>query len=353
MDPSFVYAPDGAFSDFIGCPLDGPWTVTVQDNQGVDDGYIFQWTINFDAALYPDPETYQNTIVSDFWSSDPTIVSGQTDTAIVVVPIVAGPHSYTYNVTDDFGCSYDTTVIIFTLPQPTIFPDTLACFQNFNVQGTTAYAGGVWSAADTAVHFSSTTAMNPSISVSVPGTYTVTFTDNACGTSISSDIFYPGGVYTQVLDTVLCVGVSYEINAQANPNILNFSWNTGETGPSITVLSPGDYIVTSSNECYTHTDTATIGNKVCDIAVPNIMVLSSTSGNNLFFIEYAGVKSFECTILNRWGNTIYEYNNPAGSWDGKTKSGDLVDEGTYFYMIKAELESGEELTKQGFVQVYH
>ena len=37
----------------------------------------------------------------------------------------------------------------------------------------------------------------------------------------------------------------------------------------------------------------------------------------------------------------------------KTKGGDLVDEGTYFYMIKAELESGEELTKQGFVQVYH
>src|SRR3990167_4006978 len=354
MDPSFVYAPDGSFSDFIGCPLDGPWTVTVQDNQGVDDGYIFQWTINFDAALYPEPETYQNEIVTDFWTSDPTIVSGQTDTAIVVIPDTPGSHSYTYNVTDDFGCSYDTTVIIFTLPQPTIFPDTLACFQNFNAQGTTAFAGGVWTASDTCVHFNpSNTALNPSIWTSVPGTYTVTFTDNACGTAISSEIFYPGSVYTQVNDTILCVGVSHTINASQQPSILNYSWNTGESCPSITVLSPGDYIVTTSNECYTHSDTATIGNKVCDIAVPNIITLSSLNGNNIFFIEYEGVKTFECTILNRWGNLIYEYTDPAGGWDGKTKGGDLVDEGTYFYMIKAELESGEELTKQGFVQVYH
>jgi gliding motility-associated-like protein len=73
----------------------------------------------------------------------------------------------------------------------------------------------------------------------------------------------------------------------------------------------------------------------------------------VFFVQYEGVKTFECTILNRWGNIIYEYNNPAGGWDGRTKGGDLVDEGTYFYIIKAELEGGEELTKQGFVQVYH
>ncbi|MBI3239215.1 MAG: gliding motility-associated C-terminal domain-containing protein, partial [Flavobacteriia bacterium] len=42
----------------------------------------------------------------------------------------------------------------------------------------------------------------------------------------------------------------------------------------------------------------------------------------------------------------------AGGWDGRTKGGDFVEDGTYFYIIKAKLESGEELTKQGFVQVY-
>jgi len=353
MNPNGIYLPDGSFSDFIGCPLDGPWTITVQDNQGVDDGYIFQWGLTFDASLYPAPETYQNVIVTDFWSNDPTIVSGQSDTAIVVVPTVPGYHSYTYNVVDNFGCSYDTTVQIYALPQPTIFPDTIGCFYTYTVQGTTAFNGGVWTASDTAVHFNSTTLLNPIITASVAGTYTVTFTDNACGTAVSADIFFPPFVYTQVLDTVICVGSSYVVNASTQPGILNYNWSTGETGPSITISNPGDYIVIASNQCHFHTDTATIGNKVCDIEVPNIMVLSSTNGNNAFYVVQSGVKEFHCTIVNRWGNTMYEFNDAAGKWDGKDNNGHFVEDGVYFYIINAVLDNGDVLDKQGFVQVYN
>jgi hypothetical protein len=111
--------------------------------------------------------------------------------------------------------------------------------------------------------------------------------------------------------------------------------------------------VTASNACHSYIDTATIGNKVCDITVPNIISLSSTAGNNLFFVQYDGIEFFTCTILNRWGNEIYEYYDPAGTWDGKTQGGTLVEDGTYFYIIKAQFYGGEEVTKQGFVQVYH
>jgi flagellar hook assembly protein FlgD len=64
------------------------------------------------------------------------------------------------------------------------------------------------------------------------------------------------------------------------------------------------------------------------------------------------VKSFECTIVNRWGNVIKKYNNPSLPWDGKTEDGKFVEEGVYFYIIKAVLDSGEEVERQGFVQVY-
>jgi hypothetical protein len=83
-----------------------------------------------------------------------------------------------------------------------------------------------------------------------------------------------------------------------------------------------------------------------------VISLSSTVGNNTWFVEYEGVETFNCTILNRWGNKIYEFIDPAGSWDGRTTGGDLVEEGTYFYIIKAKFfGSDEEITKQGFVQV--
>jgi len=32
MNPNGVYLPDGDFNNFIGCPVNGNWTITVQDN---------------------------------------------------------------------------------------------------------------------------------------------------------------------------------------------------------------------------------------------------------------------------------------------------------------------------------
>jgi subtilisin-like proprotein convertase family protein len=350
MDPSFTYQPDGNFSDFIGCPLEGDWTITVQDNQGIDDGYIFQWGIVFDASLYPNPETYQNYIVTENWTADPTIISGQSDTSIIVLPVVAGPHNYTYNVVDDFGCAYDTTVVLYALPQPEIFPDTMACFYNFNVQGTQAYDGGVWTASDTAVHFTDPNALNPSIWTYTPGTYTVTFTDNACGTSVSADIYYPAYVYTEMADTVICQNMIYTINTLQLPQNQNYLWSTGETTPTISIQSPGVYGLTVSNECHTYTTDVTIGSKLCDILAPNIIMPGTSLGNEAFFVQYEGLKTFKCTILNRWGNKIFEYDNPAEKWDG-TFDGKRVEDGVYFYYIDAELESGEALSKQGFFHV--
>ena len=80
-------------------------------------------------------------------------------------------------------------------------------------------------------------------------------------------------------------------------------------------------------------------------------MLSSQANNNFFYVDYEGIASFNCTILNRWGNVIYEYSDPAGHWDGKTTNGDLVEEGTYFYRINAVLDGGIDLQKHGFVVV--
>jgi flagellar hook assembly protein FlgD len=55
--------------------------------------------------------------------------------------------------------------------------------------------------------------------------------------------------------------------------------------------------------------------------------------------------------VNRWGNAIYSYTDPAGSWNGQTSNGDKVEEGTYFYIIKAMYEGGIPIEKHGFVEV--
>lgn len=360
MNPNGVYLPDGNFNDFIGCPVNGNWTITVQDNQGIDDGYIFQWGIYFNANLYPDQEGYQNTVVTDYWTNSPTIISGQSDTAIIIQPITPGPSFYTYNVVDDFGCHYDTTVTLEVLPLPQIFGDTIACNLFMQTINTSSYSGGVWTASDTAVHFSNITVENPLISTTTPGIYTVSFTDNACNQTQSAIIEFPPYVYTDVLDSAICEGAEIEIIAAAinsgnlQPGydpIYQLQWNNGSTDNFIVVSSAGQYTVTMSNICHTSTDVSTVTIKPCDIEVPNIISLSSLSGNELFSVDYSGISEFECIILNRWGNIIYTYTDPAGSWDGKTQEGKLVEEGTYFYKINATFDGGIEIKKHGFVYV--
>ena len=360
MNPNGVYLPDGNFNDFIGCPVNGNWTITVQDNQGIDDGYIFQWGLYFNASLYPESEGYQNTVVTDFWSNNPSIISGQLDTAIIIQPMVAGTSYYTYNVTDDFGCNYDTTVTLEVLPLPNIFDDTLACNLFMQVQNTFSFNGGTWASLDTAVHFSNNSALNPIINTTSPGIYTVTYTDLACNHTDTAVIEFPPYVYTQVLDSAICFGAEIIINAATinSGNIqpgysptTTLNWSTGSSGSSITVNSPGDYVVTMANICHSATDTATVTIKPCDIEVPNIIVLSSVNGNEHFTIDYNGIAEFECVILNRWGNIIYTYTDPAGWWDGKTQDGTLVEEGTYFYKIDATFDGGIEIKKHGFVYV--
>jgi hypothetical protein len=132
---------------------------------------------------------------------------------------------------------------------------------------------------------------------------------------------------------------------------LTGSWNNGSTLPSISVNQTGQYIYTSSNECYNASDTATVNFYPCDIEVPNIVSLSSTAGNNLFYVNSNGIISFHCVIMNRWGNFIFEYNDPSGTWDAKDQNGNLVTEGTYFYLIDAIMEGGKPIQMHGFVVV--
>ncbi|MFM7661682.1 MAG: gliding motility-associated C-terminal domain-containing protein [Bacteroidota bacterium] len=360
IDPSDTYQPETAFNNFTGCPVNGTWTIHVQDNLGIDDGYIFEWGLYFDASFFPGLGSYQTQADTSWWTYSPTIISGQNDTSIVVQPSQVGTAYYTFNIIDNYGCAYDTTVSLVVLPLATIFDDTIACNKTFQVFGTSAYAGGVWSSLDTAITFSNSLINNPIISTSTPGIYEVLFTDNQCNYTDTATIEFPPYIYVQVLDTVICTNANFELNpltVNTGPLQSGYNppfyliWENGSTDSIRIINQPGNYIATISNDCYTYSDTATIGNYVCEITAPNIVVLSSQAGNNTFYVNYSGLENFNCVITNRWGNTIYEYSDPAGYWDGKTQEGTLVDEGVYFYRIKATLLGGEDIKLHGFVHL--
>ena len=288
----------------------------------------------------------------------------------VITPSSSSVGAFTviYTLAASGGCAAVTTTASVTiLAGPTIFSDTLSCGYVLQVAGTTADNGGVWSSVDPLlIVFSDSLANNPVISSNYAGIYQVSFTDNTCNETVSALIEFPPYIYTQVLDTNICPESSFELD----PLILNtydststsnwtlqddysptttWYWENGSTDIPRIISAAGTYVFTLQNACYTWIDTATIGIKPCDISAPNIIVLSSTEGNEFFSVNTTGIVDFNCVILNRWGNVIYEYNDPESGWNGKTSNGNLVEEGTYFYRIKATYEGGEDVIKHGFV----
>jgi hypothetical protein len=203
MNPNGVYLPEGNFVGFAGCPVNGQWTIIVQDNLGIDDGYIFEWGLYFDPSFFPGSSSYQNYAVSDSWLNDPTIISGQNDTLLIVQPNVPGDYDYTYTITDDFGCVYDTTVTLYVLPLPEIFADTIACDFGMLVDGTVSYSGGTWFSTDPNISFSNPNVDNPNITSTLAGVYSVSYTDDACNLTVSSNIDFPP-LPTTMPDTALC-----------------------------------------------------------------------------------------------------------------------------------------------------
>ncbi|NGF76496.1 hypothetical protein G5B10_11465 [Fluviicola sp. SGL-29] len=267
-------------------------------------------------------------------------------------------------------CDADSATVVIA-PYPTVVqPPTHSCNDMSEILVTSSHTGGVWTVIDNpSTSWHEDTALvivsgNPTSGGNIPsqtfvsshptaGTYTMSFTDNFCNMTqevILNFLPYP---WTNINDTTLCLGVQYPLSAWDGPDGQTYSWNTGATGQSITVNQPGLYIVTASNECYAYSDSATIHFEACDISAPNVISLSSQSGNNLWFVNSHGVADFHCIIVNRWGNLIYEYDGVNGHWDGRDMGGNIVSEGVYFYKIDATLEGGEKIDKHGFIQVVH
>lgn len=134
-----TYSSLNPLSDLVGCPLNGVWTLEFCDLWGADDGWVFDWQIDFNPAIFPSITQFTPVFGNNCDSSSWTGVNGAANAIITstspdcnqicVTPTAAGTYQYVYSATDDFGCTYDTTITITvtTPPVPDAGPDLIAC----------------------------------------------------------------------------------------------------------------------------------------------------------------------------------------------------------------------------------
>lgn len=143
--PAGAYQPIQPFSNLVGCPANGIWTLTIVDNWAIDDGQVFSFSLNLNPDFYPPVTEFTPDIGIDasqsFWNqgslpSYATINDNNAD-EILIEPTTAGSDVFTYTVVDDFGCTNSTsfTVTTFEALQVTAGPDLQYACGNLTLQG--------------------------------------------------------------------------------------------------------------------------------------------------------------------------------------------------------------------------
>jgi gliding motility-associated-like protein len=181
------------------------------------------------------------------------------------------------------------------------------------------------------------------------GTYRITATGNypVCASVSASDSVVVSAFPVVNLgpDSVICLdGPSItlsDLNNGSNPAV-KWLWNTGDTSSSIVVVHPGTYSVTASeNNCAT-TDNVIV-NKDCYTDIPNAFTPNGDGSNDYFFprqLLSKGVAGFTMSVYNRWGQKLFETDNPNGrGWDGKFNEKEQP-MGVYIYQMKVVLKNG-------------
>ena len=287
------YHPDESFSNLIGCHLNGSWKIEVIDGLTYDNGYIFGWEL----ALAPEITMVENTDVSRVDVEGPWM-ERVNDTAFWMLPPVTLERDttvqYLFRLFDIYGCSYDTMLSVTFHARDTVEVDTTVCdrfvwnnityeesgqisqgFQNVHGCDSTvivnltvvpspqpsisgpsllcADSTGILSVDSCTSYLWSTGDTTRAISISGPGSYSVTVTEShGCSSSAMHHVSSPANAIVSVSMPSICADSSYSVTMgvsttntvvlNQNPDLFTLdvqgSWLYNDEEGSVTVIPP-------------------------------------------------------------------------------------------------------------------
>lgn len=281
------YMPVQPFTNLIGCPLNGSWTISVTDNLNLDNGYISTWDINFNPNLPGASGSFTPTITSRGWVSTTGLTSTGGTTA-TVAPTTVGQNCYTYTATNNFGCT--TTQVQCITVNPGVTPTF--------TQVAPICSGGTLGALSTTSNNGITGTWSPALNNTATTTYTFTPTAGQCATTTTMTIVVnPAPVVATNVTNETCTTADngiIAVTASGPNNGYNVSWTGTSSGNpagteiatsggaySITNLNAGNYTITVSNTAGCSSTTTAVVTQptplVATISAPPILCAGSTT----------------------------------------------------------------------------
>ena len=310
--PAGAYESVQPFSNLNGCPLNGTWEIEVCDLWSIDNGFIFDWSIQFAPYLYPEAVSFIPTFGpecdSTYWTTDDMsdiLFVNDPDydgdcSSVEINPDTVGTYEFVFNAINDFGCHYKVPVDVevYGVMASLTAGSQQFCGEPLTIEATLTVDGTELNEADCDFTWSWDTLLN-----------SVTLEDD--------DTLEP--TLTQMDDiTEFTLDVDYTI--------------------------PG-----TSNVC---SNSFNIPITTCGITIPNVFSPNGDAVNNSWTVNgLAAFAGSEVYVYDRWGvemfKDIIDLNDGDPSWDGKIQSpafGEIVaSPGTYYYVIRVKYPEDEDL----------
>lgn len=274
------------------------------------------------------------------------------------------PGTYSVTVTDAAGCTRTTSSLILN-------PDTLT----LQAIATTAYCSGACIGTGLALPAGGYGAYgflwsDPAQQTTVrathlcQGSYTVTVTDAGnCSASATIIVQYSDSLptVTASVDTSLIFkGQTVVLHGQPMGSYA-YGWTPsaglGQTDipePHATPLETTIYTltVTDSNGC-SNNDTVRIEvkNLSCtepEFFIPNAFTPNTDNKADVFMVQGYSIASLHMSIYDRWGEKVFETNNPSEGWDG-TFNGKALAPDVYVYMVDGVCWDKQSFKRKGNV----
>ncbi|PKP20962.1 MAG: hypothetical protein CVU05_07830, partial [Bacteroidetes bacterium HGW-Bacteroidetes-21] len=248
--PSGSYLPIQDFTGLVGCPVNGDWTITVTDNLGIDNGFIFSWLINFAPSIYPN-QFCNGTITTtasggtapyDYFWSNGAITPNLTD-------LCEG--SYCVTITDAVGCTATdcSNIIDVDLIITSMAKTDASCNGICNGTATVNYSinGGI-----PVIYEWSTGATTQTINNLCAGWYYVTVSEaDGCFDTDSIEItnaYNLTSIFTETTPILCngdCTGAGYFGNfGGTSPYTFSWSPNITDIDSIVSGLCAGKYFIT-------------------------------------------------------------------------------------------------------------
>jgi gliding motility-associated-like protein len=336
-----------SFNKLKGTPLNGEWTLKVDDISKGQNGYIFEWWIQFKEDIIPSNLVYKPQINSYEWTSTENMDSIiHSEKKMPFKSNIPGTYNFNMNLTDGFGCKYagEDSVLVPTkllVETETTIPDS--CENRIG----SVFVDGTGGTKPYNYFWSTLGKTASSVSFLRAGTYPYTITD-------ATNCKYDGAITVGQRSKDITAAFTSELDTCSSKLILNnestnstdFIWDFGgvkqDYNRDLSLPNLGEIYnvrLIASNEHCADTVTDIINLTSTDaysrIKFPNVFTPNEDFVNDLLSIN--GLRRCESgtlKIYNKWGDEVYYTIYPgAEPWNGKYLDKNVA-QGTYFYVLK-------------------